>query len=154
LRPAPGLELAAADSLLALRPDTRNYGGAVVHVEADTLVWLRFSPGVYLRDWLAGWFDVLLNGARGMRRRTCRARLFDAVRALMVRRRDVGADKLPGALLAEDAGRTRARERTAALLSPRCCARAHPRVSRSRHRTPSKKPACLATRGLCRVAVP
>jgi hypothetical protein len=96
LRPAPGLELAAADSLLALRPDTRNYGGAVVHVEADTLVWLRFSPGVYLRDWLAGWFDVLLNGARGMRRRTCRARLFDAVRALMVRRRDVGADKLQG----------------------------------------------------------
>src|SRR5207249_2877346 len=51
------------------------------HVEADTLIWLRFSPRAYLRDWLAGWLDVLLNGAPGSRRRAYRARLVDVARA-------------------------------------------------------------------------
>jgi len=39
------------------------YGTPTAHVEADTLIWLRFSPRAYLRDWLAGWLDALLNNA-------------------------------------------------------------------------------------------
>lgn len=96
LRPAPGLALAAVDASLAMRPSAGEYAGPVVHVDADTLIWLRFAPGVYLRDWLAGWLDVLLNGAPGLRRRPRRARLFDAARALLVRRRDVASDRLEG----------------------------------------------------------
>ena len=106
LRAAPGLVLAAADAPMAWpRTQARGYGGPVVHVEADTLIWLRFSPRAYLRDWLAGWFDVLLNGAKGMRRRARRARLLDAARAAFFRRRDFDAGQIerlrPRVLLVE-----------------------------------------------------
>lgn len=51
---------------------------------ADTIVWLRFAPRVYLRDWLAGIFDRLLNGAAGAQRSAMRARLRDVCRAAWV----------------------------------------------------------------------
>jgi hypothetical protein len=93
LRPPPGLMLAAADAPLALpRPPGREYAGPVVHVDADTLVWLRFTPGVYFQDWLAGWFDVVLNGSTGRRRRARRAGLLDVVRAFLRRRQPAGPD--------------------------------------------------------------
>ena len=85
LRPVPGLVLATADAPLPLV--ARSAGGVleppVAQVEADTLIWLRFSPRAYVRDWLAGWFDVLLNGVSGARRRSNRARLRDVVRAFI-----------------------------------------------------------------------
>ena len=84
LRPVPGLVLAAgagAHVPLSARPIGGSDGAASAHVEADTLIWLRFSPRAYLRDWLAGWLDVLLNGAPGSRRRAYRARLVDVARA-------------------------------------------------------------------------
>lgn len=50
----------------------------------DMIVWLRFAPRVYLRDWLAGIFDRLLNGAAGAQRSAMRARLRDVCRAAWV----------------------------------------------------------------------
>jgi hypothetical protein len=78
LRPVPGLVLATGGEgsvPLGGRSTPGMYGTA--HVEADTLIWLRFSPRAYLRDWLAGWLDVLLNNAG----RAYRARLLDVARA-------------------------------------------------------------------------
>jgi len=83
LRPVPGLVLAAGGAAqlpLITRP-AGAYSSPTVYVEADTLIWLRFSPRAYLRDWLAGWLDTLLNGAAGSRRRSYRARLTDVARA-------------------------------------------------------------------------
>jgi hypothetical protein len=83
LRPLPGLMLAAngpAQVPLA-RATERDYGASVLHVDADTLIWLRFLPRAYLRDWAAGWLDVVLNGEKGARRRAYRARLADVVRS-------------------------------------------------------------------------
>jgi hypothetical protein len=83
LRPAPGLVLAAGGGAQVplLTRSGRDYASAIAHARADTLIWLRFSPRAYLRDWLAGWLDVLLNGRQGSRRRAYRARLTDVVRA-------------------------------------------------------------------------
>lgn len=84
LRPLPGLVLAAtADTQvpLAARPVDSAFGGAVTQIDADTLIWLRFSPRAYFRDWLAGWLDLVLNGAQGARRRSYRARFADVARA-------------------------------------------------------------------------
>ena len=86
LRPLPGLVLAAGGDApvpWAARA-AGDYGASVVQVEADTLIWLRFSPSAYLRDWLAGWLDVFLNGTAGWQRRTQRARLLDVMRACAV----------------------------------------------------------------------
>ncbi len=95
LRPAPGLMLAAADAPGTFPPASAGtLAGPVVRVDADTLVWLRFSAGVYLRDWLAGWFDVLLNGSKGLRRRVWRAHLIDVLRATVMRRRDLAPDQV------------------------------------------------------------
>jgi len=69
-RSGGGASLSAAASGLDLRA-----------LRAEMLVWLRFSPRVYLRDWLAGLLDRLLNGAEGARRRTQRASLADFLRA-------------------------------------------------------------------------
>ena len=83
LRPVPGLVLAtsgAAQLPLVARP-ANVYATATAYVEADTLIWLRFAPSAYFRDWLAGWLDTLLNGAAGSRRRAYRSRLIDVVRA-------------------------------------------------------------------------
>src|SRR5262245_45765235 len=80
LRPVPGLVLATGGEAtvpFSGRPTPGVYETPTAHVEADTLIWLRFSPRAYLRDWLAGWLDVLLNNAG----RAYRARLFDVVRA-------------------------------------------------------------------------
>jgi hypothetical protein len=97
LHPSPGLFLAAADAPLEFPPASAGaFAGPILRVGADTLVWLRFSPGVYLRDWLAGWFDVLLNGSQGMRRRAGRARLIDVLRSLFFRHRDIAASSLEG----------------------------------------------------------
>jgi hypothetical protein len=74
----PGLML--APSPVTRMPLPANAGPAA-RIGADTLVWLRFSPRAYLRDWLAGWLDVLLNGARGARRRASRAHFADVLRA-------------------------------------------------------------------------
>lgn len=84
LRPVPGLVLAAGGEApvpLAARSAAGVFETPTAHVEADTLIWLRFSPRAYLRDWIAGWLDVLLNGTPGSRRRACRARLLDVGRA-------------------------------------------------------------------------
>lgn len=84
LRPLPGLVLAAtADTQIPLtaRPTDSIFGGAVAQIDADTLIWLRFSPRAYFRDWLAGWLDLVLNGAQGARRRGYRARFADVARA-------------------------------------------------------------------------
>jgi hypothetical protein len=86
MRPAPGLVFAAADAPFSLpRPPARDYAAPVALIDVDTLIWMRFSPGAYLRDWFAGWFDVLLNGAQGLRRRARRARLLDVARAAFFR---------------------------------------------------------------------
>ena len=85
-RPMPGLVLAAsADAQLPLDPGPAVgfFGGTVTQIEADTLIWLRFSPRAYLRDWLAGWFDFFLNGKQGARRRAYRARMLDVARAIV-----------------------------------------------------------------------
>jgi len=80
LRPLPGLALAPGGD--APLPVTgRGYSGSVMQVDADTLILLRFSARAYLRDWVAGWLDVLLNGRKGIRRRAPRARLVDVLRA-------------------------------------------------------------------------
>jgi hypothetical protein len=87
LRPVPGLVLAtggAAQLPLVARP-ANVYAAATAYVEADTLIWLRFTPRAYWRDWLAGWLDTLLNGAAGWRRRAYRARLTDVARACVAR---------------------------------------------------------------------
>ena len=83
LRPAPGLVLAAGGGALVplSTRSPRDYGNALAQVRVDTLIWLRFSPRAYLRDWLAGWLDVLVNGRQGSRRRSYRARLADVLRA-------------------------------------------------------------------------
>jgi hypothetical protein len=87
LRPLPGLVLASSDDTVlpfTSRDEERGYRVSrppVVNVEADTLIWLRFAPRAYLRDWLAGWLDVLLNGRAGLRRHAQRAGLWDVVRA-------------------------------------------------------------------------
>lgn len=84
LNPLPGLVLAAStDAYMALsaHPAERRFGAAAAQVEADTLVWLRFAPRIYWRDWLAGWLDLLLNGAKGARRLASRARLADVMNA-------------------------------------------------------------------------
>lgn len=85
LRPIAGLILAGgvAQLPLAARAAADAYGAATTYVEADTLIWLRFSPRGYLRDWLAGWLDALLNGAPGRRRRAYRARLIDVARSCL-----------------------------------------------------------------------
>jgi len=80
LRPAHAMAFAAGAAgqvPLAARSATGVFGTARAHVVADTLIWLRFSPRAYLRDWLAGWLDRLLNGAAGARRRASRAKLID-----------------------------------------------------------------------------
>jgi hypothetical protein len=84
LQPAPGMAFAAGAAgpvPLAARSPASLFGTARAHVEADTLIWLRFSPRAYLRDWLAGWLDRLLNGAAGARRRASRATLIDLARS-------------------------------------------------------------------------
>jgi hypothetical protein len=84
LRPATGMAFAAGAAgqvPLTTRTAANVFGAARAHVEADTLIWLRFSPRAYLRDWLAGWLDQFLNGAAGARRRASRARLIDLGRA-------------------------------------------------------------------------
>jgi len=81
LRPLPGLALAPGGD--APLPVTGRYDGSVMQVDADTLILLRFSARAYLRDWVAGWLDVLLNGGKGMRRRAHRARLVDVMRACL-----------------------------------------------------------------------
>lgn len=48
---------------------------------ADTVIWLRFTPRVYLLDWLAGILDRLLNGSAGAHRCRVRARPLDVWRA-------------------------------------------------------------------------
>ncbi len=83
LRREPGLALSLADAPALPRP--ANARPPTVRVDADTLVWLSFSPTVYLRDWAAGWLDALLNGAAGRRRRARRARFADVVRAFALR---------------------------------------------------------------------
>lgn len=57
--------------------------GAPWLLDADTVVWLRFAPRVYLRDWIAGILDRLLNGAAAAQRRRLRARLRDVCRAAL-----------------------------------------------------------------------
>lgn len=47
----------------------------------DTVIWLRFVPRAYLRDWVAGWLDVLLNGPAGRARQGSRASLGDFFRS-------------------------------------------------------------------------
>ena len=84
LGPLPGLALAAsADAQVPFTARTAagGYDAPAVNVEADTLIWLRFSPRAYLRDWLAGWLDLLLNGASRAHGRAERARLTDVARA-------------------------------------------------------------------------
>ncbi len=92
----PGFEFAAADAPYALATPDRASAAPVVHVDADTVIWLHFSPGLYLRDWVAGWFDALLNGAAGARRRAHRASLGTALRALVMRRRDLRPEQIDG----------------------------------------------------------
>ena len=80
LRPVPGLVLAAsADAQVSISASA--FATPSARVEADTLIWLRFSPRAYLRDWLAGWLDVVLNGRAGARRRAYRAGLLDVLSA-------------------------------------------------------------------------
>lgn len=76
LRPMEGLVAATAPVTVELP----GYPSPIL-VDADTLVWLRFSARAYLRDWIAGWLDQLLNGAAGARRRNQRASLLDVLRA-------------------------------------------------------------------------
>jgi hypothetical protein len=100
LRPAPGLALAAGADTQFQLPARAASGTYIptIHVEADTLIWLRFPPQAYLRDWFAGWFDVLLNGAPGSRRRSRRAHLSDFVRACvaMLQKDAISARQLEG----------------------------------------------------------
>lgn len=84
LRPAQKMAFAtgaAGQVPVAARSAGNLFNIARTHVEADTLIWLHFSPRAYLRDWLAGWLDSLLNGAAGARRRASRARLIDLARS-------------------------------------------------------------------------
>lgn len=90
----PGFEFAAAIAPYALATPDRGGAAPVVQVDADTVIWLHFGPGLYLRDWVAGWFDVLLNGARGARRRAQRASLGTALRALVTGRRELRPDQI------------------------------------------------------------
>jgi len=83
LRPAPRLAFAAGGPQMQLATRAAAGSCASTRVDADTLIWLRFSPRAYLRDWLAGWLDTLLNGAAGSRRRAYRARLADVARACL-----------------------------------------------------------------------
>jgi hypothetical protein len=50
---------------------------------ADTVIWLRFTPRIYLRDWIAGIVDRLLNGSAAAQRRQFRARPRDICRAAL-----------------------------------------------------------------------
>jgi hypothetical protein len=50
---------------------------------ADTVIWLRFTPHVYLGDWIAGIVDRLLNGSAAAERRKLRARPRDVCRAAL-----------------------------------------------------------------------
>lgn len=90
----PGFDFAVANAPYAMATPDRGGGSPVVHVDADTVIWLHFPPGLYLRDWFAGCLDVLLNGARGVRRRAERASLATALRALVMRRRELRADQI------------------------------------------------------------
>ncbi|HTT10266.1 MAG TPA: hypothetical protein VMG60_05190 [Burkholderiaceae bacterium] len=83
MRPAPRLAFAAGGPQMQLATRAAAGSCASTRVDADTLIWLRFSPRAYLRDWLAGWLDTLLNGAAGSRRRAYRARLADVARACL-----------------------------------------------------------------------
>jgi len=82
LQLAPGMAFAAgAAGQVPLNARSANlFDPPRAHVGADTLIWLHFSPRAYFRDWVAGWFDRLLNGTAGARRSASRARLIDLVR--------------------------------------------------------------------------
>ena len=80
-------------------PGARSSGdalGDLSGLRVETLVWLRFGPGAYLRDWLAGWLDLLVNGAEGRRRRGQRARFADFLRSCvaMLQPEPIAADRL------------------------------------------------------------
>jgi hypothetical protein len=82
LHPMPGLVLATSTQFpMSAQLTDPGYRYAAARVEADMLIWLRFTPRAYWRDWVAGWLDLLVNGAQGAHRRAHRARLADVGRA-------------------------------------------------------------------------
>ncbi|HXF45268.1 MAG TPA: hypothetical protein VNK91_04030 [Burkholderiaceae bacterium] len=77
LQQLPVAAFATDAGALAGRPSVACLPGA------DTVIWLRFTPDVYLRDWIAGIVDRLLNGSAAAERRKLRARPRDVCRAAL-----------------------------------------------------------------------
>lgn len=71
LEPLPAMAVATASADTSLLWDQLTGSPAQTNAAAaDTLVWLRYTPRAYLRDWIAGWLDRWMNGTpRGGRAR-------------------------------------------------------------------------------------